>query len=465
MLTRKFKLFPLKDIVVPAERQRSGKSDLTSLKHSIANLGLINPLTVTKDGELVAGFRRLSAMLELAKDNPKKWETVPVHFYDELTSAEKYLVELDENIRREQLSWQDQALAFEKYHTVLSGLQGEDWNADRTADYAGIARTTLYKALNVAPELRAENPRVHAFESLGAADNFLSRLNARAAEAELEKVSLDDIFNDQADEQPVRDQHPAEKASAPQELVRAAAHDILMLDALGWMPAYAGPRFNLIHCDFPYGIGMHKSAQTNAESWETYEDTPEIFFGLLECMLYNRNRLMAQSAHMVFWFSMGFYGPTIELFSRLAPELVVNPFPLVWHKSDLRGILPDPERGPRRTYETALLISRGDRKVVKAVANSYPAPTMKSESDHVSQKPEPVLNHFFRMLVDESTTLLDMTCGSGTALCSAERLGAERVLGLDMDAEHVKLAQDNLNRSRRLRFLEKTVERENLEES
>ena len=124
---------------------------------------------------------------------------------------------------------------------------------------------------------------------------------------------------------------------------------------------------------------------------------------------------------------------------------------MVWHKSDNRGILPDPERGPRRTYETAFFISRGDRKIVSPVANSYASPTAGSERTHLSQKPEPVLRHFFRLFVDENSEVLDPTAGSGTALVAAEDLGARRVVGWDIERECVEDAQRRLNVSRTLR--------------
>jgi DNA modification methylase len=70
---------------------------------------------------------------------------------------------------------------------------------------------------------------------------------------------------------------------------------------------------------------------------------------------------------------------------------------------------------------------------------------------HVSIKPEPVLKHFFRMLVDEHTRLLDPTCGSGTALRAAEGLGAKNSLGIEADAEFADRAREALIRARTLR--------------
>jgi DNA modification methylase len=98
---------------------------------------------------------------------------------------------------------------------------------------------------------------------------------------------------------------------------------------------------------------------------------------------------------------------------------------------------------PRRVYETALFCRRGDRKVVKPVSNAVSLPT-DSMTDHMSVKPVPVLTHFFRMVVDEHSTVLDPTCGSGTALIAAKACGAKHLLGIEVNREFAQRADDAL---------------------
>ncbi len=42
-----------------------------------------------------------------------------------------------------------------------------------------------------------------------------------------------------------------------------------------------------------------------------------------------------------------------------------------------------------------------------------------------------MLQHFFRMFVDESTVMLDPTMGSGNSILAAEEASAKHVLGLE----------------------------------
>jgi hypothetical protein len=89
------------------------------------------------------------------------------------------------------------------------------------------------------------------------------------------------------------------------------------------------------------------------------------------------------------------------------------------------------------------------RTIIKPVANIFEDKTDKSI--HSTIKPVPVLQHFFQMIVDEYTNMLDPTCGSGTALRAAETLGASRMLGLEWNESFAADARNALLVARRRR--------------
>jgi hypothetical protein len=225
---------------------------------------------------------------------------------------------------------------------------------------------------------------------------------------------------------------------------------------LDWAPLYHGPKFNLIHCDFPYGVNLFKGEFGKRGSDIQYEDTKDVFFDLLECFCTNLDNFCSLSAHIVFWFSFEFYEPIKAMFRNKAPSVEWVRDPLIWGKSDNAGIIRDARRHPRHTYEAALMGIRGSRHVVKSVGDFYSAPTERGL--HPSAKSEPMLRNFFQMLVDDNTELLDPTCGAGSALRAAASLGAKRVFGVEADPEHVSIAQTTLNNTRRLKRASKIVE-------
>lgn len=364
-------------------------------------------------------------------NNPdyQNWSLIPAHFAVNATDQEIHILELEENIRRVQLDWKDEAKAIQEYFT-LRQITEPEFTHSAAADALGISPRHVSRSIAVAEELAAQNPKLAAASSIRSAYTVIERANERAINSE-----LDELLS------------VSKPADVPAPIV---FEDSILLRPFGeWWPEYSGPKFNLLHCDFPYGVNFNAGEQSRAEALGAYDDSPEVYWNLLSELTRAVPAICSPSCHMVFWFSMNYYQSTVEALRRFGWS--VNPFPLIWHKTDNKGLLPDPERGPRRVYETALLCSLGDRKIVKAVSNTYGAPT--SKHIHPSEKPESVLRHFFQMLVDEHTVMLDPTAGSGSALRAAEALGAKFTLGLDINPEFVELSNAELNKSRRLRSM------------
>jgi len=409
MTSGHFHSIPISSITVHREgRQRRELTDIQNLADSIRRLGLINPITITRDNVLVAGERRLAACKVVG------YTSVACQYIDELEPSTLRAIELEENIKRQQLEWQDECRAIREYH-ALRKSENPEWSLDDTASAIGLDAGHISKRIFVADNLH--NPRVAAAPKYSVALGVVERAHARAT---------DNLMASLAAPPPKREE------------------SIINTSFLEWAPDYTGPKFNLIHCDFPFGIGADKFNQGAAPLHGGYHDTEDVFFSLLHCLLSCTDRISTESCHIMFWFSMHYYQDILSAFS--GSEWDIDPFPLVWVKSDNIGILPDPQRGPRRIYETALFGSRGDRKIVRAKSNAVSYP---SERDiHMSIKPEPMLAHFFEMFVDSSTRLLDPTCGSGSALRAAERYGASYVIGLESNPEFAASARAALDKSR-----------------
>lgn len=491
VLSADFEFVPPGAISIARDTRQRRTIDTSGLKDSIQRNGVLNPLIVTRDLELVAGERRLTACLELGL------ASIPIRYLDSLDPIERSIIELEENLKRSDLDWRDQTRAVGQIHALYQD-RDPAWTQQATAKALSMDPAAITRFLRVYPDLAS--PKIAICTSYASAYNMLIRIDSRKADNALADIleSGAAIFNSlglsdtqQPDlplgsvgpvvglglepgtgpEVPSRTQSPT---SAPAEgqayaprvkpLIIPPQESILNDDFLKWAPGYAGPKFNFIHCDFPYGIGAFDGSQGAAGAGSSsdmgaggmgiaksalYDDTAETYWALVECLANNLDRLMAHAGHLMFWFGMEHYSKTLELFQDLAPSLTFTHMPLIWVKSDNRGILPDAKRGPRQIYETCLFASREDRFIVKSVSNAYAAPTDKTY--HHSTKPEPVLRHFFQMFVDDTTSILDPTCGSGSALRAAESLGARHVLGLELDPEHCENARTALRKFRVLR--------------
>lgn len=411
-----FRPWPVSGVIVNRdERQRRVLTGIEELAESLKRVGQINPIVITRDGVLVAGERRLTAAKMIG------WTDVMVQFVEELDEYELAVIELEENIKRVDLTWQDQCLALEKFHTLKATTE-EEWTQEATAQALGFSPAEVTKKLQVAQEINNGNERV------AKADKFSMALNLVQRDRERKKAAvLDNIIPAVITQTAVEAKVEEEDAAPPPKVV-----PLINEDFHEWAAAYCGTKFNLIHCDFPYGINVADSPRQNSGIQEYYEDSKDVYFSLLDTLEMAMSNVVSESAHLIFWFSMDYYAVTMERLTKMGWK--VNPFPLIWHKSDNAGIAPDPQRGPRRTYETAFFASRGDRKLTEAgaVSNSFAFPGKKGpDGIHLSEKPVAMLQHFLRMVCDDYSAVLDPTCGSGNALKAASNLGAAKVLGIE----------------------------------
>jgi len=407
--TGEFQSFPVASIFVDREgRQRKELTNIEELAKSIQQLGLINPLVIERSGNLRAGERRFTAVKMLG------WTHVSVQFVDELDDDEMFLLELDENLKRENLPWADECLAVTEYHERLMKMNAPKWNASRTAERLGVSSKYISDHMMVADELRSKNTRVTDAPKYSVARGIAQRTRERATTSAIATVKA--------------------AASLPELPTPARVPPLLNLDFHDWVKTFNAEPFSFLHCDFPYGIDADKHDQGQAKSHGGYADGFSVYTALLDTLELCMEKVVSDSAHMFFWFSMDHYQFTLERLRAMGWEVL--PHPLVWFKSDNAGILPDAQRGPRRNYETAFFCSRGRRLLTaKGAKSNVVAWPGRDKSIHMSEKPEGMLKHFMEMCVDKYSRVLDPTAGSGNALKVAEALGAWSVLGIERDKE------------------------------
>lgn len=454
----------LNQIKIRPERQRKDLGDLSELRESLLQVGLINAIVVEPAEEsdtyyLIAGERRLTSWRQLATEG-KVADEIEANLFTDLDEPTRQLIELEENVKRKDLTWQEYVRAVAK----LYELKGFKTNAEAEA-YLGISDSMLSRITQVHAQL--DNPRVAEAQNLSAAYTIVHRENART----LDNMSLElnDFFQNTIKEetpnvQPESKQQrtePEPSRSISQVQVPDTSKDqyrIQQGDFKAWAVSYRGKPYDLIHLDFPYGINHDRSQQGNTAAYGTYEDSEDIYKELVGTLLANQDSIIAPKAHCICWLSWRYAEWTKQEFAKAGWSCHMQP--LIWHKSDNKGIIADTQCGFRNIGEYALFFNRGRKTVVKNVSNIYSGPTTKRF--HASEKPLPMLKHFFSGLCDHHSRVLDPTCGSGTSIMAAEYYGAEEALGLELDVEFAKKAQEYL-RSERTKNPELIVDLEDIE--
>ena len=80
------------------KRIRKDLGDLTPLIDSLRKHGLMNPVVITKNNELIAGHRRIASAKVLG------WKSIDVMVLDKISELEKLELEIEENVARKDFS-------------------------------------------------------------------------------------------------------------------------------------------------------------------------------------------------------------------------------------------------------------------------------------------------------------------------------------------------------------------------
>ena len=92
--------------VVLKKRIRKNPGNLTQLMESMRRHGLLNPIIIAENNELIAGHRRLEAAKRLG------WHRIEAKICSNISNVDKLEIELDENIYRQDFSEEELAEGF-----------------------------------------------------------------------------------------------------------------------------------------------------------------------------------------------------------------------------------------------------------------------------------------------------------------------------------------------------------------
>jgi hypothetical protein len=489
--------------LIVVERDGRQRSDLDPagverLAADIRRHGLLNALIVEDmpelDGpsyvRLIAGERRLAACRSLG------WSHIPCRFWDELSQLDRSRLEWSENAHRTDLPWPDRVRAIAAYDQAAR-TEHPRWSLRQTAEDLGFGSNKgwIAKCIAVA-EAAKTNEVLWSLSSIDQAYNAIERkfgrelgvvLAAALDAAEIgaapdpdlavgnglddEELGEEDALENQAtlvaggrmsfdttnapDSTP-SDYHRSVRLPAPAP-PRFSLHEN---DFADWAAAYAGPPFTVLHLDPPYGVGFTNTGmfrKANALD-DIYDDQQSDLDGFWKILTTHWRKLVAPAAHVIYWFGTDTYVSNYWRWQDFAKEFDqpfhINPAPLIWHKSNNRGMMSVATRDPRKSYEWAFLITVGGQTLARPMGTnlvSEPA----DPNLHPSAKPLRVVRTWLAGVVGPDTRLLDPTCGHGSAIQAALELGAREAVGVELDPTHVARARVEIaTRERELRQAE-----------
>lgn len=414
-------LLPLTSIEVPPNRQRR-EFDPDSMRELVISLsetpyGLLHPLVVRQqDGKhvLVAGERRLRAIQDVYALGGRIRHAgvevppgqVPTVDLAALSPADAFEAELEENIRRRDLTMIEQAEATAKLFE-LRGLQAARAGkpAPSTADVArevydlpaaadlGGRQTTIRDQLIIAKH--AADPDVRKATSIKEAVKIVKKKEEARQTLEL-SAAIGTTFT-------------------------TAAHTLLNVDCLPWLAAAPEASFGLILSDPPYGMGADSFGDSGvgvSAAAHSYEDSYESWHLLMQVLPAALWRVAAASAHAYLFCDFDRFPELRERMS--AAGWTVHRTPLIWHNPDgFRA--PWPDSGPQRKYELILYAKKGDRKVTSVQGDVIEC-RKDTAVGHPAQKPVALLENLLRRSLRPGDRVLDPFAGSGSTVEAAHNL-------------------------------------------
>jgi len=383
---------------------------------SIEANGLLQPLVIRTDAagihHLVAGERRLRAISNFEGlgqgirigDISYPPGVVPAVSLGDLDPLAAEEAELEENIRRVDLTWEERASATSRL-------------ADLRKRKAAHLATPLPTVGDIAREVRGSDEG--RFHEDTRRELILAPLLAAQAPHLKGAKSLEDAWKAH-----IREEDRQRNIALGKEVgatFGAHSHNLVQADCLEWLRAAPANQFDVILTDPPYGIGADSFGDAGGRlvsQTHSYEDSPQAWENLIGALGAHWYRVAKDQAHLYICCDIDGFHYARDWLGRVGWN--VHRTPLVNYKKDGARV-PWVTRGPQRKWELVLYAEKGGKPVTRI----YPDVIETKGDDnlgHGAQKPVELFINLLTRSVRPGDSVLDCFGGTGTILVAAHQL-------------------------------------------
>lgn len=440
-------IVPLSDIEIRKRQRREiPASHIKSLRESILKVGLLHPPVCWWDETagkwvLSAGECRVRTIQEIAAAKLPFWHAnqevlpgqIPITPLREAVELLAFEAELDENVRRLDLTWQDRARAYSDLHTMRLTENPKQTLAETKAELVELHAPSLHSG---APMKTANSNANEIREAQVIAENLDDEKIAGARNA---REALQLIYR--------REEEKINAALIKRSLSENVRKSDLMLHHGGMediLPTIRDGTVDLIIADPPYGIAASSggfSARTVVH--HHYEDTPEIAKSLIVTILTEGFRLTKARANIFIFCDID----NFPYLKTVASNLGWVPFrrPLVWRKSESEGMAPWGGSGPRLTTEFFFYATKGQRGMNASPIDVFDFKRVgRHERIHGAEKPVELLRQLIECTTLPGDVVLDPCCGSGSTLVACRETKRSGI-GIEKDPDYYRTAYTNVH--------------------
>lgn len=412
----------ISNIAIPNTRIRKDLGDISELCQSIAEVGLIEPIVVSEDFVLIAGWRRLCACKKLGH-----------------AEIEVKIMSLDSKIEVDENNMRKEFTVSERVEAARILEEREKTKArERQGARTDLAPTSAKNITDVIPEKREP---VRALDVVAQKTGFGTGRTYEKAKTVIEKA--DPELVKRLDEGKISI-HSAYIAMKKDEQSKARKEEAMKLEipsnmitgnCLEHIPKMQVNSIDLLIIDPPYGIDFvsNQRKYENDITMPVSNDKEDLAMDLLSDALYYICPKMKEHSHVYVFCSWKNYAKAAEVVGRFFDVKNV----LVWDKGDAPS-LGDLSGNYGECYELVIFATKGNRQLMgKRIGNILRfSKVTESERDHSCQKPIGMIESLIEKSTVEGELVVDCFAGTGSTLLAAENL-RRKWIGIELEAENV----------------------------
>lgn len=390
------------DVIQIGERFREDYGDVESLAQSIKSEGLINPITVDTESNLLAGGRRLEACKLLG------WDSIDATIFKIENEYELRIVELIENIQRKEMTWAEQANLVKRINDLMKS-EDKQWTQKQTAGLLSMSPGHVSDQLSIA-DVVDQVPSLGEIGSLHDAVKTYRALCVSMAEAELSERLQAKAEASHRAEQGAEDEHCNDPHLAFVKLCNDAYKIQDVIEGLQNLPS--DTRFDFVEVDPPYDAAFdYKYDVTKQEIYgnRTYSE-------FMRAVIDGAYQSMRANSFMICWFPTREYTMFFETLEAIFGQKQVDPIPAIWYKETQPA--GDIERMLARRYESFFVAWKGKPVLqLKGLPNIFEYNTVPSSARwHPVQRPIDLMIRLHEIFCPSFGNTLIPFAGSGTPI-------------------------------------------------
>ena len=402
--------FDVDDIVV-GERFRKEYDLSEDFLETIKEKGIIQPITLSQNMELVAGGRRLEGAKRVGLDSIPG---IMRQIEDELDLRE---CEYIENAFRKDLTWTERNANVARIHELVIEKFGERrGNIRRVTELVNRSSGGVVRCLQMHQEV-TKFPQLGQFKTEDEAVKILRKMREKMAVAHLVSAHEEQIVE-------AGGKHENPKI---QSAMYAKSH-FRVGDAFEGMQEMIdgglNPPIAFVEVDPPYGINLKEVKKGEKDrKLDRYEEIDSgkyhSFIQKLTGYLYE---VTPSNTRICFWFGIEWYG--VVKSSLEDSGFVVDPIPCIWTKR--AGQTNSPERYLARAWEPFFIAVKGDGIPIaqRGRINVFDFPVVPaSRKYHPTERPVELMQEILRTFAWPGNIIMVPFLGSGATLRAAYREG------------------------------------------